>query len=333
MPLTTVLELDEIKRLVDIPQVIREMETGFVLYSEGQVEVPPVGFLHFEEPPGDVHIKYGFVSGDEYYVLKMASGFYNNADLGLPISDGLLLVFSQKTGELKLILLDKCWLTDVRTAAAGAVAAKHLAPKNIHRIGIVGTGVQAKMQLEMLRDVVDCTSCLVWGRDSTKVQRMIADLRASESVQAWGLQIEAAPALDDLVSQCNLIVTTTSARSPLIRADQVQQGTHITAMGSDDHGKQELEAEVLGKADLVVADSVSQCVDHGECFGAVQEGHIAADSILELGNVIKNGEIGRTTEDQITVADLTGVAIQDIQIAKMVARALGDAPLRARERS
>ncbi len=319
--MTTVLELDEIKRLVDIPQVIREMETGFVLYSEGQVEVPPVGFLHFEEPPGDVHIKYGFVSGDEYYVLKMASGFYNNPDLGLPVSDGLLLVFSQKTGELELILLDKCWLTDVRTAAAGAVAAKHLAPKNIHRIGIVGTGVQARMQLEMLRDVVDCTSCLVWGRDATKVQRMIADLRASESVQAWELEIEAAPALDDLVSQCNLIVTTTSARSPLIRADQVQQGTHITAMGSDDHGKQELEAEVLGKADLVVADSVSQCVDHGECFGAVQEGHIAAKSILELGNVIKNGEIGRTIEDQITVADLTGVAIQDIQIAKMVAQA------------
>ncbi len=331
--MTNVLELDEIKRLLDIPQVIRELETGFVLYSEGQVEVPPVGFLHFEEPPGDVHIKYGFVSGDEYYVLKMASGFYNNADLGLPISDGLLLVFSQKTGELELILLDKCWLTDVRTAAAGAVAAKHLAPKNIHRIGIVGTGVQARMQLEMLRDVVDCTSCLVWGRDSTKVQRMIADLRASESVQAWGLEIEAAPTLDDLVLKCNLIVTTTSARSPLIRADQVQQGTHITAMGSDDHGKQELEAEVLGKADLVVADSVSQCVDHGECFGAVQGGHIAADSILELGHVIKNGEIGRTNEDQITVADLTGVAIQDIQIAKMVARSLGEASPGARERS
>ena len=331
--MTTVLELDEIKRLVDIPQVIREMETGFVLYSEGQVEVPPVGFLHFEEPPGDVHIKYGFVSGDEYYVLKMASGFYNNPDLGLPAGDGLLLVFSQKTGELKLILLDKCWLTDVRTAAAGAVAAKHLAPKNIHRIGIVGTGVQARMQLEMLSDVVDCTSCLVWGRDSTKVQHMIADLQASERVQAWGLEIEAAPTLDDLVSQCTLIVTTTSARSPLIRADQVQQGTHITAMGSDDHGKQELEAEVLGKADLVIADSVSQCVDHGECFGAVQAGHIAANEILELGHVIKNPGIGRTNEDQITVVDLTGVAIQDIQIAKMVARSLGDAPLRARERS
>ncbi|HIF08381.1 MAG TPA: ornithine cyclodeaminase family protein, partial [Gemmatimonadetes bacterium] len=122
MPVTTVLELDEIQRLIDVPQLIREIETGFVLYSEGKVTVPPVGFLHFEDPPGDVHIKYGFVSGDEYYVLKMASGFYANAALGLPVADGLLLVFSQKTGELKLILLDKCWLTDMRTAAAGAVA-------------------------------------------------------------------------------------------------------------------------------------------------------------------------------------------------------------------
>lgn len=320
--MTTVLQLDEIKRLIDVPQLIREIEAGFVLYSEGQVIVPPVGFLHFDKPPGDVHIKYGFVSGDEYYVLKMASGFYNNRELGLPISDGLLLVFSQKTGELKLILLDKCWLTDMRTAAAGAVAAKHLAPRRINHIGIVGSGVQAGMQLEMLRDVVDCLSCFIWGRDSNKVQRLIDDLRSRESVRAWGLEIKATEALDDLVSQCNLIVTSTSAKSPLIRADQVQEGTHITAMGSDDRGKQELEAEVLARADLVVADSVSQCVDHGECLRAVQGGHLEKGSILELGQVIKNPEIGRTSENQITVVDLTGVAIQDIQIAKMIDRAL-----------
>ena len=322
--MTTVLELEEIQQLIDVPKLIREIETGFVLYSEGRVTVPPVGFLHFDQPPGDVHIKYGFVSGDDYYVLKMASGFYDNAALGLPISDGLLLVFSQKTGELKLILLDKCWLTDMRTAAAGAVAAKHLAPKTVHQIGIVGTGVQARMQLEMLREVVDCRSCVIWGRDSAKVQLMIDDLRASESVQAWGLEIQPASSLDDLAGQCNLIVTTTSARSPLIRADQVQKGTHITAMGSDDHGKQELEAELLGKADLVVADSVSQCVDHGECLAAVQGGHIGEDAILELGDVIKTPAMGRTSEGQITIADLTGVVIQDIQIAKMVDRVLRD---------
>ena len=316
--MTTVLKLDEIKRLIDVPQLIREIETGFVLYSEKRVVVPPVGFLHFEQPPGDVHIKYGFVTGDEFYVLKMASGFYNNPELDLPVSDGLLLVFSQQTGQLKLILLDECWLTDMRTAAAGAVAAKHLAPGNVQHIGIVGTGVQARMQLEMLRDVVDCQSCFIWGRDANKVQRMIEDLQAREAIQAWKLDLKATTEIDELVSKCNLIVTTTSAREPLIRADQVQTGTHITAMGSDDHGKQELEADVLAKADRVVADSVSQCVDHGECFHAVKDGRIEKDSILELGNVIKNPELGRASEDQITVADLTGVAIQDIQIAKMV---------------
>ena len=317
-----VLKLDEIKRLIDTQQLLREIETGFVLYSEDQVVVPPVGFLHFDKPPGDVHIKYGFVKGDDSYVLKMASGFYNNAELDLPVADGLLLVFSQQTGHLKLILLDKCWLTDMRTAAAGAVAAKHLAPKNIHHIGIVGTGVQARMQLEMLRGVVDCQSCFIWGRDSNKAHRMIEDLQAQESIQAWGLNLKVATEIDELVSQCNLIVTTTSAKEPLIRADQVQKGTHITAMGSDDHGKQELEAELLAKADRVVADSVSQCIDHGECFHAVKEKKIEAGSIVELGNVIKNPEIGRTIENQITIADLTGVAIQDIQIAKMVDRAL-----------
>ena len=331
--MTTVLKLDDIKRLIDIPQLIREIEAGFVLYSEGRVTVPPVGFLHFDEPPGDVHIKYGYISGDEYYVLKMASGFYNNPELGLPISDGLLLVFSQKTGELKLILLDECWLTDMRTAAAGAVVAKHLAAKNIHHIGIVGTGVQARLQLEILQNVVDCKSCFIWGRDSTKVQRMIEELCAKASVQAWGLEIKATKTLDDLVSQCNLIVTATSAKSPLIMADHVQKGTHITAMGADDHGKQELEAEVLAKADLVVADSISQCIDHGECFWAVQGRLIEKDSILELGHVIKNPAIGRTSEDQISVVDLTGVAIQDIQIAKMVARALWEDQKQARQES
>jgi ornithine cyclodeaminase len=318
---TAVLELDEIKQLIDVPRLIREIEAGFVLYSEGKAIVPPVGFLHFDEPPGDVHIKYGSISGDEHYVLKMASAFYKNPDLGLPTSDGLILVFSQKTGELKLVLLDNCWLTDMRTAAAGAVAAKHLAAKNIQCIGIVGTGVQAKLQLELLRDVVDCRRCLVWGRDSTKVRRMIEDLTARESIRDWGIEINATDKLEDLVSQCNLIVTTTSATAPLIHAEQVRKGTHITAMGSDDHGKQELEASLLATADLIVADSISQCVDHGECFAAVRDRQIEQNSILELGDVIRNPNLGRTSEEQITIADLTGIAVQDIQIAKMVDRA------------
>jgi ornithine cyclodeaminase len=315
-----ILTLDDIKQRINVPRLIGEIETGFVLYSEDRVVVPPVGFLHFDEPPGDVHIKYGYVTDDDVYVLKMASGFYNNPALGLSVSDGLILVFNQKTGQLQYILLDECWLTDMRTAAAGAVAAKHLAPTTVNSIGIVGTGTQARMQLEMLNEVVDCNSCYVWGRNAGNVQSMIEDLLSQDTIRSWGLNIKAATDIDELTANCNLIVTTTSAKQALILADQVQAGTHITAMGSDDHGKQELQAELLAKADRVVADSISQCVDHGECLYAVKDKHIKADSILELGNVIKNPGIGRSSDEQITIADLTGVAIQDIQIAKMVAR-------------
>ena len=313
-----ILTLDQIKQRVDVPKLITAIEEGFVLYSEGRVVVPPVGFLNFDDPPGDVHIKYGYVMDDDVYVLKMASGFYQNPSLNLPVSDGLILVFNQKTGQLQQVLLDKCWLTDMRTAAAGAVAAKHLAPTHVTSIGIVGTGTQARMQLEMLSDVVDCSRCYIWGRDQDKVQLMIDDLRANDNIRAWGLDLKAAATIEDLTSSCNLIVTTTSARQPLITASQVQPGTHITAMGSDDHGKQELHAGVLGKADRVVADSISQCIDHGECLYGVRDKDIAADAILELGDVIKSPDLGRSRDDQITIADLTGVAIQDIQIAKMI---------------
>lgn len=318
----TILRLDEIKRLIDIPQLIREIEAGFILYSEGRVNVPPVGFLHFDEPRGDVHIKYGAVAGDDYYVLKMASAFYDNPAFGLPVSDGLMLVFSQKTGKLATVLVDECWLTDMRTAAAGAVAAKHLAPADVQHIGIVGTGVQARLQLQMLRGIVDSNSCIVWGRDPAKARAMIEDLQAQDSIRDWGLTFNVVDSLDDLTTQCRLIVTTTPATAPLIRAGNVQKGTHITAMGSDDHGKQELDADVLEKADVVVADSISQCIDHGECCAAIRAGKLDPESIVELGKVIQNPQLGRTAAGQITVADLTGVAIQDIQIAKMVVNAV-----------
>lgn len=317
--MTKVVTLTEIKKLVDIPTLISEIETGFALYSEGRTEVPPVGFLHLDQPPGDVHIKYGFIKGDNYYVLKVASAFYENRALNLPVNDGVVMVFSAQTGGIEYVLLDEGWLTDIRTAAAGAVAAKHLAPRKVDKIGIVGTGVQARLQLELLSEVVDCNQCLVWGRDPAKVKDMIGDLRRSDRMRQWGVGINAVTALADLVSQSGIIVTTTSAREPLIAAEHVQPGTHITAIGSDDHGKQELASGLLARADIVAADSIVQCVDHGECHAAVRDGHIEPGAIIELGTIIKKPSVGRADEKQITIADLTGVAVQDIQVAKMIA--------------
>ena len=317
--MATVLTLQDIEPLVDVASLIDAIETGFVKYSEGQVVVPPVGFLNFEDPPGDVHIKYGYIRNDDVFVLKVASGFPANVTAGLAPSDGAILVFNQQTGHLVMVLHDECWLTDMRTAAAGAVAARHLAPSVVNGIGIVGTGVQARMQLEMLRPVVDCKRCMIWGRDAVKVAGLIEQLQSLDSIRNWGIELIAATGIGALASDCNLIVTTTSAREALLQAEDIKPGTHITAMGSDDHGKQELAAAILGKADRVVADSRSQCIDHGECHFAVAEGLLQEDGILELGQVIQDPQLGRTDDQQITVADLTGVAVQDIQIARMVA--------------
>lgn len=314
--------LDEIRLLLDTNSLIDEIEAGFVLYSDGKVNVPPVGFMHFDDPPGDVHIKYGSIQDDDYWVLKVASGFYQNPSLGLQSSDGVILIFSQRSGALELVLHDRCWLTDMRTAAAGAVAARHLAPRKIDNVGVIGTGVQARMQLETLCSVVEAKSALIWGRNEAKVGKMIGELKLSAALLAAGMEVRAAESVEELADQSRLIVTATSAHEPVLRADQVRTGTHITAMGSDDDGKQELDVALLAKADRIVADSVSQCSKYGECVHAINAGVISLDAIAELGAVVSGSTDGRTSDDQITIADLTGVAVQDIQIAKMIARAL-----------
>lgn len=318
--MTKVIELAQIKGLLNMPELIDEIAEGFVLYSNGLVNVPPVGFLHFDEPPGDVHIKYGAVARDDVYVLKVASAFYRNTERNLPPSDGVMLVFSQKTGQLQLVLHDQCWLTDMRTAAAGAVAAKYLAKSDSSTIGIVGTGVQARLQLLALRHVTASRQCLIWGRSSAKANSVAEELIQHPDVIDWGLSIRAVTHLEDLTHRSDIIVTTTPADKPLLST--VKPGTHVTAMGSDDHGKQELASELLASADLVVADSVSQCIDHGECREPVAKGLLRKADIVELGQVVSGQVAGRTDDSQVTIADLTGVAIQDIQVAKLIRRAL-----------
>jgi ornithine cyclodeaminase len=303
--------LEEIKKTIEPGGLVKSQEEAFVAYSDGRVVVPPVGYLHFEDASGDCHIKYGYVKGDDYFVVKIATGFYQNPEIGLPVGDGMMSLFSQRTGSLEALLLDEGYLTDMRTAAAGAVAAKYLAPKKIDRIGIVGTGLQARLQLEMLKNVTDCRAVVVWGRDQAKKEQYKLEMTAS------GFSVVGVARIEDLVESCNLIVTTTSARKPLIHAPGIRPGTHITAVGADAPGKQELDPNIFKKAQVRVVDSLSQCVEHGDTAHAVKAGLIEERELFELGEVIKYPELRRTDEKQITVADLTGVAVQDIQIAKL----------------
>jgi len=306
-----ILTLDQIKSVLPSVDLMGEIESGFIAYSQGRAVVPPVGELVMQDPPGDVHIKYGFLTGDDYYVIKIASGFYENPKLDLPSSNGLMLVFSQKTGALEAVLLDEGYLTDIRTAIAGAIAAKYLAPSSVERIGIVGSGMQARLQLEYLAPVTDCRDVLVWGRSEDKLAAYEQDMTEK------GFRVSTTTDAGDIMASCRLIVTTTPATSPIL-SGQAQPGTHITAVGSDTHDKQELDAEILSRAELVVADSISQCLERGEIHQALKSNAITEAGLVELGSIIAGDAIGRESDDQVTVADLTGVAVQDIQISKAV---------------
>ena len=311
-----IFNLSQIISVLKELHLIQEIEEGFVAYSKDKVVVPPVGELNFRNPPGDVHIKYGYIIDDEYYVIKIASGFSESPESSRFTSDGLILIFKKGTGELACALLDEGHLTNVRTAAAGAVVAKYLAPKNVQCIGILGAGTQGRMQLEYLEPIVTCKKVIVWGINQQELDDYKKDM------EPLGFNIQTTLNADDIASSCNLIITATPSTFPLLSADKIQNGTHLTAMGSDTPEKNELDPRILQKADIVVADSISQCLLRGEIHHALKAGLLKQESIVELGNVIINKDLQRTSEEQITLADLTGVAVQDIQISKAVYKAL-----------
>lgn len=311
-----IITLDKIKEIIAKVDLIACAKQSFIAYSQSKAVVPPIGEMIFNNPPGDVHIKYGYIIDDEDYLVKIASGFYQNPTLNLPSSGGVMLLFSQKTGQLKAILLDEGHLTNLRTAAAGAVAAQYLAPKFIHSIGIVGSGTQAKLQLQYLKTITACRKAMVYGRDQQKL------LAFQSEMTALGFDIFTTQKIRDITQTCNLIITATSATSPLLFAQDIQPGTHITAVGADSPHKQELDQSIFKIADIIAADSIAQCQERGDSAHAIKSKAITPSQMSELGSIIQGHQSTRTTDQQITVADLTGLAVQDIYIAKSVVIAL-----------
>jgi len=314
--MTNVYTLPEILEALEQVDLVDIIGQGFVSLSKNQVIVPPIGEMLFPESNGELHIKYGAIKNDTDFVIKMATGFFNNPQKGLPPFSGCMLVFSQHTGQIKAVLLEEGELTNHRTAAAGAVAAKYLAPKNVDQIGIVGTGVQARMQALYLQKVTECRNISVWGRDIVKAKH------AAQDMKNMGYQAKVSTDLKELCGNSQLIVTSTPSCEPLLEAHMIKPGTHITAMGSDTHEKCELSADILELADIVSTDSVDQAISRGEISHALQSNKINKEDVVELGQIILDPSMGRKSDKQITIADLSGVAIQDIMIAKAITKIL-----------
>lgn len=292
-------------------EVIDCIEAAFAQLATGKVVMPPILSMAMHDINAEVDVKTAYVPGLDGFAIKVSPGFFNNPSLGLPSLNGLMVLLSARTGLVEAVFLDNGYLTDIRTAAAGAVAARHLAPENVETIGIMGTGMQARLQLEAALLVRPAATALIWGRDFDKAEALAAQASRDLGIDARAVADPAA-----LVTKSQLVVTTTPSTDPILTEAGLHPGLHITAMGSDQEGKNEVSPAVLARADRITCDRISQCEKLGEVRTALESGTInGTGMIAEIGDIIAGKVAGRTSNDQITICDLTGTGVQDTAIA------------------
>src|SRR5215469_9210052 len=309
-----VLREHEIRSLLDPASCIAAVEDAFTAYATGNAELPGVIHLDVPEHRGEIHIKAGHLRGGNWYACKFASGFAGR-------NDGVVLTFDARTGAPAGILFDGGYLTDLRTAAAGAVAARHLAVPVVRKIAIIGTGIQSRLQPMLIQSLRPFQSAHLWGR-----RREAAEASAAAIGATVASTVEAA------VDGAEIVVTVTASRSPLVRAEWLDPGALIIAVGSDGPDKQELDVGVLANADRVVADSLPQCSRLGEIHHAIAAGVLQPDAVTELGEITSGRAPGRRTPTERIVCDLTGVGVQDVAAATVVMeRALARPDLYAKQ--
>ena len=302
-----ILREPDVRAALDMATCIDAVERAFVAYAEGRAELPGVIHLDVPESRGEIHVKAGHLHGEPAYAVKVASGFYGAEP---PAIDGMVVVFDARDGSPLAVLLDGGYVTDTRTAAAGGVAARWLAPSRVRTVAVIGTGIQARRQVEALRVVrPGIEEVRVWGRDAEKAARAAADV--------GGLT---ARTVEEAVHDADVVVTCTASREPLVFAAWIKAGTHVTAVGSDGPGKQELDPALLRSADVLAVDSLAQCRALGELQHAPDEEGRA----VELGAICGGRAPGRSAEHQLTVCDLTGVGVQDVAAAGAVLARAGD---------
>ena len=307
-----ILTEEDLKKYIHLnTKAITIVEEGFTKLVHNEVTMPPIMRIDVHDHNGEVDVKTAYLKGKELFAIKVSSGFFDNVKLGLPSGNGLMMLLSAKTGIPEAILLDNGYLTEVRTAAAGAIAANYLARKRISTVGVIGAGSQARYQLKALTLVRDFKKVLVYARAADRAQKYAAELSAE-----LGIDVEVGDSAETVVRSSEIVITTTPATEPIIKSSWLHPGLHITAMGSDAEHKQELEASILAKADKLVCDTRNQCARLGELHHALEQGFLTDDTpIIELGELTAKKAEGREHNDEITVCDLTGTGVQDTAIA------------------
>ncbi|MDC0859893.1 cyclodeaminase [Candidatus Pelagibacter sp.] len=309
-----ILSEKEIKSLVHLDlNIIAEIEKAFVALAKGEVEMPPILSMEMKDQRGEVDVKTAYIKNFDGFAVKISPGFFNNPSLGLPSLNGLMILFSSKTGLVQSLLLDNGYLTDVRTAAAGAISIKYLSNQNTKSLGIIGSGLQARLQAQAACLVRKFETITVWGRDQLKAEKCAEDIK-----QITKIDCKVELDIEKVVKENEVLITTTPSKEFLIKESWIQKGQHITAMGSDNSEKNEIDPNIFKSIDLFVPDRNSQSKKLGELRTAIKNKIVKENDIFpELGNIIVDPKLGRSNENQITLCDLTGTGVQDTAIATL----------------
>ena len=310
--MTLLLKNSEIKKYICIDKtIIPIIERAFIALSNKKAIMPPIMRLDIEENNGEVDVKTAYIKGYNNFAVKISPGFFNNYKLGLPSTSGMMNLFNSKTGLLESVLLDNGYLTNVRTAIAGAISIKYLSNKNITDVGIIGTGTQARMQLEALMLVRKPKIVRIWSRNKDNINSFIREM--SKNINC---EITAGKNPKLITEKSNLIITTTPSKKPIILNEWLHDDLHITAMGSDAEEKNEIDPKIIKNSDFYIADNIKQTSILGELHHAINAKLVPSKKkIMELGDIIKNKMIVRSSHKQITICDLTGTGVQDTAIA------------------
>lgn len=310
-----VLNRGDVERLVDIKGALEAVREAFIALDQGRAVMPRPLELHLPDVDGELHVKGAYLLGAPVFAIKTASGFYRNPQVGLPVSGGMTLVHDAETGRLRMLILDGGLLTELRTAAAGALAADLLARRNARTAAVIGTGGQARYQLQALLQVREVEEVRVYGRRPDAVGQYLLDTAALDTKVAFASTVREA------VSDADIVITATSSTSPLVWAEWLARGVHITAVGSDMPHKQELDPGVLVAADKYVPDSIEAARTSGELHHALEAGVFEIGAVYGELTALASGRLaGRINDDELTVADLTGLGVQDAAVAALAAR-------------
>ena len=312
-----VVPLEAFRDKIPFAVAIAAVERGFRALGRGEAALPDPMVLELSEQQAEVHVKGAHLAGGRHIVLKVATGFYRNRARGLPSGDGMFLLLDADTGVPAVLLEEHGYLTDFRTAAAVALTLKYLAPSDTHDALLVGAGALARLTARAMVAQLPLARLTLWNRTRERAEGLAREL-------AQVVETRIAPALESAVRDHRVIVTATASTTPLVMASWVAPGTHVTSVGTGSPEKIELETALLRRADKLVADRVSQTERYGNLHHAMAAGVVTRDKVYaELGDIAAGRLPGRESAGEITVADLTGVGVQDAAIAQAVVEALG----------